>query len=382
MIKRLSIILLLSTSLNAQDPTEQAIEIAKTDAFAWKEASHNEVSLMEQAAIATNAKKRWSTNALLIIKQDQILFERYYNGFKKDQKQRLWSISKSFSSALIGVALKKGLLSLETKASEYFDNMKEKTKSTINVRHLLEMSSGLKWIEGYELNPFKSHVVAMLYLLHKSGKNMPSYVAKRTATHRPGRVFHYSSGETNLLLALLKRSLGNQEIYNDFPWKELFIPIGISDATWEQDLKGNLVGSSYLYLKARDLARLGRLYLEKGTWQNKEVISKRFVANSLKPSSASCQSLPISKKFQYSYGYQWWLNGGCSENPDRKAFKDLPSNTFFALGHHGQIMAVFPDLKAIAIRLGADKKGAFDRGQWLESVYKGLKKIDENTRGL
>jgi len=348
--------------------------------FQWSSSQRYRSQFEEQEKLALDPKKEWSTNSLLIIKDDEILFEGYYNGFNRAQKQRIWSISKTFSGALIGVALNKDLFKLSTRVATFYPAFKGQFEKTISIEHLLSMTSGLDWKEGYESSPFASHVIKMLYL--DKQKDMATFISERSVTQSPGRIFHYSSGETNLLLGALKKAVANEQVYNEFPWEELFTPLGIKEATWEQDGSGTFVGSSYLYLRPRDTARFARLYLNKGSWQGKQIIAQSFVQNSLTPTLASCQTLPEDPNLPLSYGWLWWLNGNCpagaKSKKTRKAFKELPSTLAMGLGHHGQTLAIFPSLNAIAIRTGADKKQSFDREGWLNAVYKVLKKVPSN----
>ncbi|MCR9206245.1 MAG: serine hydrolase, partial [Halobacteriovoraceae bacterium] len=249
------------------------------------------------------------------------------------------------------------------------------SKKEIRMRDLLQMSSGIFWNEFYEGNPFQSHVVKMLYLSQR--KDMAAFTASQRMRDQPGQYFNYSSGETNLLMGILKETFEAEEEYLNFPWTMLFNPLGMTNVTWERDGNNVFVGSSYLYMKPRDLARLGRLYLKEGKWMGEQLVPKQYVLNSLKASPASCQNNRSGSMRKFTYGYQWWLNQKCPE----KGIQSVPKvdeSIFMALGHHGQTMAVFPKHELIAVRVGADKRKRFNRDAWLQSISQTLERLEGN----
>jgi CubicO group peptidase (beta-lactamase class C family) len=331
---------------------------------------------------AFSPQKKWQTNAVLIIKDDQVLYEKYSHGFEAQKPHRVWSISKSFTSALLGIRWHQLNWSLDKSAHDLMEDLNRPLKKLITIRHLLQMSSGLAWNEFYETNPFQSHVVDMLYI--NNYKDMGAFTANRPMKAHPGRFFNYSSGETNLIMRLLKASFPNEEDYLNFPWTNLFDPLQMSSATWEQDLSKVFVGSSYLYLTARDLARFGRLYLNDGKWiegsNESQIVPKAFVKESLRLAPAVCHTLSRGRKDKFTYGMQWWLNKECPQKKER-TLKDLPQDVFMALGHHGQMLVVIPSEKAIVVRFGADKEKRFPRGKWMSLVYQAIKAVHVSKEG-
>lgn len=342
----------------------------------WKNAKETIAGTSWQSIsdYAFSPAHKWQTNGVVIIKDDHILFEKYAHGFEANTPHRVWSISKSFTSALIGIRWQQLGWSFNKFAHELLNELKGPIKDQITMRHLLTMSSGLDWNEFYEKNPFQSHVVDMLYI--NNYKDMGLFTAKRPMKRYPGTFFNYSSGETNLIMRLLKQTFEEEQNYETFPWKELFNPLGITSATWEQDLANVYVGSSYLFMNARDLARFGRLYLNKGKWQENseitQIVSERFVRESLKTSPAVCQTYKSGLQDLYTYGFQWWLNRECP-NKKKRIYPELPQDVFMALGHHGQMLVVIPSENAIVVRFGADKKKRFPKEKWMAMVYKALK---------
>lgn len=341
-------------------------------AWTWTENFSQSNQWREQEEIAFSSQEKWKTNAVIIIHGDEILFERYENGFNLKKPHRLWSVTKSFSSALWGIRLAELNKDESSKAYEFYPKLKSPIKEDIRIRDLLQMSSGIKWNEFYEGNPFQSHVVKMLYLNER--RDMAEFTASQAPRDFPGKIFNYSSGETNLLMGMLKNTFSNLEEYENYPWEKLFKPLEMEGVTWEQDNSKTFIGSSYLFMPPRELAKLGRLYLKKGLWEENQILPRDFIRRSLMTSSASCQHITKGRMNKFTYGYHWWLNRKCPEKRIN-THPDIPENVFMALGHHGQVLAVFPDSQLIVVRMGADKKGRFDRNRWLNSIYKKSKEL-------
>jgi CubicO group peptidase (beta-lactamase class C family) len=312
-------------------------------------------------------KEKFSTDSAILIRNGSIIKEQYANGYTKKDTHRTWSISKSVTNTLIGVAVKKGILSLDSKVKKYFPQLDGKDHETMTVDHLLKMSSGIDWREHYEDNPFASDVVRMLYIYDY--KDMAGYTAKRPVIHSPGTKFYYSSGESNLIMGILKKSMGLKD-YENFPWKELFDKLNIKSATWERDGKNVFVGSSYLFLSPRDLAKIGLLYLNNGKWKNEQILPTDWVTYTTTANSAWHNTQKESKKRKLAYGSHWWLNVGNKHGPYHTS---APENIYMALGHHGQILAVFPNQNIIFVRMGADKKAKIDRNKIFKYIMDGIK---------
>ncbi|MCP4912977.1 MAG: serine hydrolase [Oligoflexia bacterium] len=299
-----------------------------------------------------------SSNALLIIKDGKVIVEEYKNGFHKEKPHRIWSISKSFSSALMGMAIDQKILTLDEKVHDTYPLTKEKGYyKELTIKHLMQMSSGFEWSEGYENNPLKSNVIDMLFI--NNYRDMATYTSQRPFAHRPGKQFNYSSGETNLMMGILRKKLGAK--YENYPWEQLFQPLGMKNITWERDQAGTYVGSSYLYMSARDLAKFGQLYLQKGKWNDKQLLKESFVDESVKLVPAFEKTILKGEDNAQGYGYQWWLNKDLPIKKLKRPYPALAESAYFGLGHHGQTLIVIPEFNAVVVRYGSDKQGAFDR---------------------
>ncbi len=287
------------------------------------------------------------TDAVFIQQDGKVIYEKYANNYTLTTKHLLWSISKSILSLLAGIAVDEGKLKIEDSICKYgFDR-----HCDLRVQHLLEWSSGLEWSETYEENesPTKSSVLQMLYGEGRDDK--AEYVIEKNAEANPGERWNYSSGDSMLLSAVIHHAFKDepnyfhQKLANPLDW----------NAFWETDRKNHLVGSSYLYLNARDLAKAGELFLNSGKWKNVQIVTPAWLSYSLKPSTArreksSTNADPIG-------GAQWWLNRTSENNP--KFWPELPEDTFAALGHWGQILLVIPSQKLIAVRLGDTRDNSY-----------------------
>lgn len=238
------------------------------------------------------------TDALLIIRDGRILHERYAAPSTAATAHLTWSISKSVLATLLGVAQGEGRFQLQDPVTRFYPAMH--AHPGVRMADLLHWASGLDWQEDYEYAPLKSSVVAMLYT--RGREDMAAYTAAREAVASPGQRFLYSSGDSNLLAAALRGMLDAGQ-YPDYPWHALFIPLGIDSAVWERDRAGTYVGSSYLYLSARDLARIGLLMQRDGRWQDRQLLPKPWVAFNRTP-FADAEALPG----EANPGGHWWLN--------------------------------------------------------------------------
>jgi len=346
--------------------------------FEWRSSPSSNTQALESYAFDQDAK--FQTDALVVIKGDEIIFEKYAHGFTQAKPHLLWSVSKSFASAMIGMAIADGKFSLETLASTLEPRLNRKLADKITVRHLLQMSSGLDWNEGYEGNPLKSNVVPMLYL--EGQENMARYTANIDMGYTPGERFNYSSGESNLMCHLLRQALGDDELYHNYPWEHLFNPLGITSATWERDGSANFVCSSYLYMTPRDAARFGKLYANNGRWEGQQLLSSEWIKKTGEIAPAFLKTQLKGFADRESYGLQWWLNRELPAKKLPRPFPSAPESTLLAEGHHGQMIVVFPELEAVIVRVGEDKKESIDKDTLFKLSLELIKKHQVQAESL
>lgn len=320
------------------------------------------------------------TDAFLIVRGGHIVFEKYGREFHRNRKHLVWSVTKSFINTLTGMAVADGKLRVEDSAAKYYPALSGEGKEAILVDHLLRMSSGLYWSEGYESSPLKSSVVAMLYT--RGRNDMASFAASQDLIYLPGTHWYYSSGTTNILTALLRNAYNSPaepkqptDRFEDLVFNRLFKAIGMRYTTFERDGAGTLVGSSYLYTTARDLARFGYLYLHDGVWQGRRLLPEKWVryTTTMAPAYYTTELSPEDTKD--NPGAQWYINVGIPERGQLPPWPDAPPDTFAALGHWGQSLYVIPSLDMVAVRLADDRDTTFNKNRYLAL----LKNILERT---
>ncbi|MGA9223786.1 MAG: serine hydrolase, partial [Pseudomonas graminis] len=300
------------------------------------------------------------TDALLIIHDGEVVYERYGGVTRADTPHLTWSISKSILASVLGVAFGEGRFKLEDAVARFYPPFS--AHPDIKLQDLLHWASGLNWQEDYEYAPLNSSVVAMLYTRGRG--DMARYTAEHVTASAPGISYRYSSGDSTVLAAALKGMVG-ERAYADYPWTALFDPLGITSATWERDATGTFVGSSYAYMTARDLARIGLLMERGGRWQDRQLMPKAWVDFNLTPFK-SLTPTPTDE----APGGHWWLNKTADGNLG--PWPDAPPDTFAALGHWGQALYVIPSAKLVIVRYADDRDGTYDHNQLLKLALKAV----------
>jgi CubicO group peptidase (beta-lactamase class C family) len=294
------------------------------------------------------------TDALLVIRDGQLIYERYAGPTTVDTPHLTWSISKSLMATVLGVAYGEGLFKLEDPVAKFYPALASRPAMTL--ADLLHWASGLDWQEDYEYAPLKSSVVAMLYT--RGQHDMAGFTADHADYAKPGQAFRYSSGDSNLLSAALKNIVGPAR-YPDYPWSALFEPLGIRHAIWETDASGTFVASSYAYLTARDLARVGLLMARDGRWGGRQLLPREWVTFNRQPferyQAHQDEAVP---------GGHWWLNRAA--DGASRPWPDAPADTFAALGHWGQALYVIPGEQLVIVRYGDDRDGSYRHNELLK----------------
>lgn len=294
------------------------------------------------------------TDALLVIRDGQIIYERYAGPTKASTPHLTWSVSKSLLAATLGVAYGEGRFKLSEAAATYYPPFAAHPE--VKLGHLFNWASGLNWQEDYEYAPLNSSVVAMLYTRGRA--DMPAFVASHQGEATPGSRFRYSSGDSNVLSAALKGMVG-AKAYTDYPWTALFEPLGITSAVWETDASGTFVGSSYAYMTARDLARVGLLMQRDGRWGERQLLPKAWVEFN-RTAFAAYQPLPG----EAVPGGHWWLNQAVAGAA--KPWADAPADSFAALGHWGQALYVLPSEGLVIVRYADDRDKSYQHNELLK----------------
>lgn len=275
-------------------------------------------------------------HSLVIVKNDSIIFEKYFNGYSREKKHALYSVTKSFVSTLIGICLQQGYIdSINTRVLDFFPEYRntianyDSSKDDITVRHLLTMTAGFSWDEWSTLYSDPNNDVVKLI----QSSDWIKYILDLPMSHAPGASPTYNSGASHLLSGIITKATGRSA--RDFAADHLFTYLGIQDWTWDNDPNGITVGGWGLSLRPIDMIKLGQLYLKKGRWNNVQVVPESWIEESMKP---YCQ---INR--WCNYGYQWWRYGQAMVDAGL-----LPSTDInFASGRGEQFIWVIPAHNAV-----------------------------------
>ena len=269
--------------------------------------------------------KNLQTVAFLIIKNDSIWHESYFDGYTNTSKSNSFSIAKSIVSAALGKAIMEGKIkSLDQKVTDFFPKLKGKFAKEVTVGDLSSMASGLSWDEKY-YSPFS--IVTRAYF----DNNLKELILGLSIKDKPGQQFRYLSGATQLLAMCIEKATGTylSNYVSEHFWK----PMGAeNDALWQLDAADFGIEKAYCCIAstARDFARFGKLYKQNGVWNGKQILARSFVEKSLQPRFSDSPE----------YGYGWWLH------------RINGKRVFYMRGHLGQFVIVLPEDDVIIVRLG------------------------------
>lgn len=312
-------------------------------------------SALDEAFSEPGENKSRRTRAMLIVYDGKIIAERYVEGFNRDSKLIGWSMTKSITNALVGILVKDGKLDLDKPAP--VKNWEADDHKNITLNDLMHASSGMDWVENYST---PSGATNMLF----KSKDMGVYAATAKVKDKPGEVFYYSSGTTNIISRIIRESVGDDSYYK-FLYERLLYKIGMNNTILETDAGGTIVGSSYSYGPARDWARFGLLYLNDGIWNGERILPDGWVKYTTTPAKGA-------KRGQY--GAQWWLNAGAPGNPADRTYPDAPTDLFWADGYEGQNVFVIPSKKLVIVKLSLSQNGEYlDDNKFLKEVCDAVK---------
>jgi CubicO group peptidase (beta-lactamase class C family) len=297
------------------------------------------ISFNEKKVISLNMLLQSNdTTAFLIIKNDTLVFERYYNGGTQSSPSLSFSMAKSFLSILIGCAIDERYIeSVNQPVIDFIPELAANGFESVTIKHLLQMTSGMDYIEND--NPFGIHP-RFYYTTH-----LENEILKLRVKGASGQQYTYKSGENALLGLTLTRALGTKTI-TDYMQERLWEPLGMEyNGAWSIDHKGDGLEKTWCCLSAtaRDYAKFGRLYLNYGNWNGAQIVSRSWVEKSTK--------IDTSDGSAWNYQYQWWM-------VSRK------SKEYMAIGHLEQYLYVNPEKQVIIVRLGKSG-GNLDREDWI-----------------
>jgi CubicO group peptidase (beta-lactamase class C family) len=313
---------------------EGTLDWPGTDRPYWPTRDWNRISPVdagmdgEALAVASEALREGfpSLRALLVVRGSDLAFEEYYHGGGPDEAINIKSVSKGIITALVGIAVRKGRIESSDKklselVPEYFEDVSDSRKKEIRLHHLLDMTAGLHWAENGE------ETVTWYRKGHSS-----AYYLSLPLDCAPGECFIYATGSTHLVSEILSRETGMTT--RAFAEKFIFGHVGIEISDWWQSSSGVHIGGADILMTARDMARIGLLFLSRGVWDGREIIPAEWVSECVDYRSEG-------QPFVGSYGYGWW----------RREISGRPA--FLGKGYGGQFIIVVPDSDLVVV-VGSD----------------------------
>jgi WD40 repeat protein len=262
-------------------------------------------------------------HSFLVYRNGTLIFEEYYSGgdykYTSESKHSTSSITNSFTSALIGIAIDKGFIqSVNERVIDFFPNMTFKNmdqqKASLTLKNLLTMNTSLKWFNPNDYSPMVQSL------------DMVQYILDKPIVNGPGIMDNNNSAVSVLLSAIIREVSGLNNL--DFALKYLFEPLNIKkeEVIWMTDPSGRVHGGNYLFLTPRNMAKLGHLFLNNGSWEGKQIISSEWI-------SSSTQNQLAGLNYESGYGYHWWVH----------------PNGYVAQGDRGQFIYIIPELDIVIV---------------------------------
>ena len=268
--------------------------------------------------------------AFVVLHEGKVVAERYGEGITPETQLLSWSMGKSFTNAVAGIMAKDGLVDIH--APMDIPEWQGDGRKAITLSDLMQMQSGLQWNENYGN---RSDVNLMLHRETDMGR----FALSKPLEHEPGTFWYYSSGSTNIVMRYLRGKFSSDEAFLSYMRERLFAPLAIANPHFEPDMSGTPVGSSYLYVTARDFARFGQMFLDDGCVGECRILPEGWVDYTVTPASAS----------EDRYGAFFWLNRD-------HHYPDAPLDMFSCQGHDGQEIFIVPSKDLVVVILGYSPK--------------------------
>ncbi len=346
-----------ATSSEEENPAENEHSLyeyslpANTD-DGWKPVHLSEVGLNSEAISEMINRIRDETyqniHSVLIVRDGKLALEEYFPGtnrrdqmieYNRNTLHETHSVTKSVNSILIGIAIDQGLISnVDAKVLDFFpeykDLISDPQKMQIRLKDLLVMRSGLKWDEStYPYTDSRNDHAEM-----NRSSDQVQFTLSRPLIGEPGNTFKYNSGISIVIGDILRKASSLHA--DDFAKEHLFGPLGIFDYSWYRYPSGTVQTGGGLKLRPRDMAKIGKLFLNEGRWGENQIVSKHWIKQSMQYQREWKMKYPRAT----GYGYQWWLNNAI------EAGKII--NIVSANGRGGQYIFIMPSLQMVAVFTG------------------------------
>jgi CubicO group peptidase (beta-lactamase class C family) len=278
--------------------------------------------------------------AVVVLRHGRIVWERYWGGWNAVSKDNSWSMAKSVTSALVGIAIEEGKIKgLDQPAADFIPEWRGSAREKITVGQLLSMTSGLTWTMVYD--PPSGDTAKMI-----ASADQVAYALNRQVYREPGTDWYYSDGDAETFSRIIKAATGME--VGQYAQEKLFGPIGMKNADWMTDQHGQAMTYCCIMDTARDFARFGYLFLRNGKWGDQQVVPQDWVKTSTQPSQIE----------NMNYGYYWWLFD----------LPDVPKDMFAAMGFATKRLYIVPSLDVVAVRLGEGDDLTWDDNAFLKPV--------------
>ncbi len=314
-------------------PAEDSARVLSPDAAAPEIADPMRLDrLVASAFDAETYGAGTKTTGIIIAQNGTIIAEAYAHGLSAESPQRTWSVAKSISATVIGAAVHEGILTTQAPAGLEAWSAPGDPRGAITLGNLLNMASGLdSGVTGSRTDR-----------LYFGGARVIDRAVPAGLEVAPGTRFKYANNDTLLAMRALRERMGDDLAYLAYPYQKVLWQIGAYRTVLETDWNGDFLSSSQVWTTARDLARVGQLYLQDGVWGGERILAEGWARYVATPAPAQ----PGARA--WGYGAQWWLPNG--EN-------DLPEGVSLAAGHRGQYIVVVPSAGLLVVRRGYDESG-------------------------
>ncbi len=339
-----------------RDSAERVFE--KPTAWEWpvstpEQQGLDSVKLAELTNLIRAGERFPRLHSLLIVRHGYLVVEAYFNNWQADRLHTLQSVSKSFTSALVGMAIAKGeFKSVDEKILNFFPEMKDianldERKASIRLKDLLTMRSGTDY---HERGPDAPH-----FQLNRLTRGWDKFYLDRPMLRSPGTDFLYDSGGVILLSSMLKNRTGmHADVYAE---RFLFKPLGIEKTFWYKNEEGHPHTGGGLCLTARDAAKFGLLYLQNGRWGDEQIVPTEWVRESFRKHV----DLTVEGQPPSGYGYLWWI---LAPDPQGNGRQDI----YAARGRGGQFIFIIPEHDMVVVVFGDTQTGT-DQNRPIEFLY-------------
>lgn len=308
-----------------------------------------------------------NTVAVAVWHEGKIIAERYAPGYDASTPILGWSMTKSVVNALVGALVQQGRIDVAAPVDVPEWQGADDERRAITIDQLLRMTSGLDL--GQSLRPGIASLFDPSIRMTYVEDDMAAFAVRAALVERPGAVWAYADGNTQILTRLLQQRLGGEPgALLAFAKRTLFDPLGMTGVTWESDATGTPLGAAHMWATARDWLRLGQLYLDDGRIGTTRILPPGWA-------DYSARQTPGSEWAGYGAGF--WTDRGGGSGADYRVAAGMPRDAFMARGHQGQYIVIIPSARLVVVRMGM----AFDAREDVDGVSRLVRDVIETLGG-